>query len=178
VAKTIQIFLFLFLVPPLCLHAQQQRIDNFIVRENLTRNGKLAIIAVDSADRPSEHIDGTFGFGLNGFQQELVFHGGVAVVQHPLESSAFVFFKHQNHEKSIGRFYYVHKSDDGLYPIQVQGWLLLIVPVALLLIAYAFKRFIVVFIVIAAVFAYFHYTKGLAVSQLLESIFLSVRDLV
>jgi len=179
VGKTTQIFLFLlFLVLPLWLHAQQQRIDNFIVRENPAMNGTLAIIAVDSADRPLEHIDGTFGFSLNGFQQELVFHDGVAIVQHPLESSTFVFFKHQNHEKSIGRFYYVHKSDGGLYPIKVLGWLLLIVPVALLLLAYALKRFILVFIVLAAAFAYFHYTKGLEVSLLLESIFFSIRDFI
>jgi len=165
-------------VPPLWLLAQQQRIDNFIVRENPAQNGELAVIVVDSADRPLEHIDGTFRFSLNGFQQDLVFRNGTAAVQHPLESSTFVFFKHQNREKSIGWFYYVHKSANSLFPIKVHGWLLLIVPAVLLLLAYAFKRFILAFIVLAVVFVYFHQTKGLAVPHLLESVFLSIRDLV
>jgi len=175
--RTIQI-LSLVVGVPFLAWAQPQRIDNFIVRENLTQDGKLAIIALDSADRPLEHIDGTFRFSLNGFQQDLAFHDGVAVVHHPLESSTFVFFKHQNQERSVGRFYYVHKSDDGLLPIKVQGWLLLIVPVALLSLAYAFKRLILAFIALAVIFAYFHYAKGLEVSQLLESVYLSIRNLM
>ncbi len=149
-----------------------------MVKENLTQNGKLAIIAIDSADTPMEHINGTFLFSLNGFQQELAFHDGVAVIKHPLESSTFVFFKHQNQDQAIGKFYYIHKSDNNLKPIKIQGWLLLLIPAVILLIAYAFKRFIAVFITLAIVFVYFHYSKGLDISQLLESIFLSIRNFI
>ncbi len=158
------------------LHAQTQRIDNFIVKENLTQNGKLAIIAVDSAETPQENINGTFIFNLNGFQQELSFHDGIAVVKHPLESSTFVFFKHKNQDNSVGKLYYVHKSSTGLKPIKIYGLLLLIIPVALLLIGYLFKRFLTMFVVLALVYAYFHYAKGLDLSKILESIFMALKN--
>jgi archaellum biogenesis ATPase FlaH len=33
-----------------------QRIDNFIIKENLTSNGKVAIIAVDSSEIAQDYI--------------------------------------------------------------------------------------------------------------------------
>ncbi|WP_437921740.1 hypothetical protein [Sphingobacterium sp. LRF_L2] len=157
--------------------AQPQRIDNFIVEENLTKNGKLAIIAVDSAEKPLENINGTFVFNLNGFQQDLAFHDGIAVVKHPLESSTFVFFKHKNQEKSVGKLYYVHKSAQSLKPFKIYGALLLIIPGAILLIAYLFKRFLTTFVVLAVLYAYFHYTKGLDLSKIFESILFGLKGL-
>jgi len=154
---------------------QTQLIQNFVVKENLTQNGKLAIIAVDSADQPLEHINGTFQFSLNGFKQELAFHDGIAVLKQPVESSTFAMFKHTNQAQTVARFYYIHKSDNALKPIKIQAWLLLIIPVLILLIAYAFKRFISVFIILAIVFLYFHFSKGLDISQLLESVFLGIK---
>lgn len=157
---------------------QPQQINNFIVKENLTQNGKLAIIAVDSLEKPLESINGTFLFNLNGFQQDLIFHDGIAVVKQALESSNFVFFKHQNKDKSVGKLYYVHKSEKGLKPIKIYGMLLLIIPAGILLIAYAFKRFIGTFVVLALVYAYFHYSKGLDFSKIIESIFLGLKNLL
>ena len=46
-------------------------LNNFIVKENLLKNNKIAIIAVDSLDKPLENLSGTFQFSINGFGQEL-----------------------------------------------------------------------------------------------------------
>ena len=45
--------------------AQNQNIDYFIVKENLLKNEKLAIIATDSLDVPLEKINGVFNFYVN-----------------------------------------------------------------------------------------------------------------
>src|SRR5690606_15430493 len=112
-----------------------------------------------------------FSFSLNGFQQQLNFHDGVAVVQQPLESSTFVLFSHKNQNKSIGKLYFVHKSDNQLQPFAIYGPLLLIIPACILLVAYLFKKFIVTFIILAIIYAYVHYSKGLDFSQIFESVF-------
>ncbi|MGO1244801.1 MAG: hypothetical protein ACTJHT_06355 [Sphingobacterium sp.] len=170
--------LFFTIVSIVFCQAQPQRIDEFIVKENLTQNGKLAIIALDSMARPQEYINGTFAFSLNGFQQQLNFHDGIAVIQQPLESSTFVFFKHENQEKSIGQLYFVHKSDSELKPFKIHGLLLLIIPTLILLIAYFFKRFIATLLILGLIYAYVHYAKGLDFSQIIESIFHSLHSFI
>ncbi len=175
--RLVQIFLFTT-VSVVLGHAQPQYIENFIVKENLTQNGKLAIIAVDSMEKPKELINGTFSFSLNGFQQQLKFHDGVAVVQQPLESSTFVLFKHKNQEKSIAQLYFIHKSDSELKPFKIYGLLLLIIPAFVLLIAYLFKRFIVTLVVLGLIYAYIHYAKGLDFMQIIESILHNLQSFI
>ncbi|PRD48363.1 hypothetical protein [Sphingobacterium haloxyli] len=160
------------------IQAQPQRIDNFIVKENLTQNSKLAIIALDSIEQPQESINGTFVFNLNGFQQDLQFHDGVGVVQHPVESSTFVFFKHKNQEKTVSKLYYIHKKDLELRPFKINGLLLLLIPLAVLLIAYIFRRFLTTFVILALVYAYFHFSKGLDFSDIMESILDALKNLI
>lgn len=160
------------------LSAQPQRIDNFIIKENLTQNRKLAIIAIDGTDQPLERINGTFVFSVNGFQQDLRFHDGVAVVQQPIESSTFVFFKHKNQEKTVSKLYYIYKKDDSLNPFKINGLLLLIIPLAVLLVAYMFRRFLVTFIILALIYAYFHFSKGLDFSNIMESMLDTLKNLI
>src|SRR5690606_40637512 len=66
--------------------AQQSNIVDFDVKENLSQNGKLAIIAVDSLDKTNNNIQGSYKFTINGFQQDLQFNDGVAVTANPIES--------------------------------------------------------------------------------------------
>ncbi|MCA5006538.1 hypothetical protein [Sphingobacterium bovistauri] len=155
-----------------------QRIDNFIIKENLTSNGKVAIIVVDSADVAQDNINGTFKFTINGFEQTLAFHNGVAVPSHPIESSTFVYFKHKNQEKTTGKLYFLYKKDNKISPIKINGLLLLIIPAIILLIAYAAKRLLTTFIILALVYGYFSYSKGLSISQLLESAFQVIKNLI
>ena len=172
------ITLIVFALAPLFLKAQPQKIDNFIIKENLTQNGKLAIIAVDSLEQPVERINGQFQFNLNGFQQSLSFHDGIAVIQHPLESSSFVFFKHKNQDDSIFKLYYIYKKDGGLKPIKINGLLLLLIPTLILVLAYMFKKFLTTFVVLGLIYAYFHYSKGLDLSQIMESILGALKSLI
>ena len=167
-----------FLLSTFHLYAQQLRIANFTVKENLTQNGKLAIVALDSLENPAEEINGTFVFNLNGFQQDLIFHDGVAVVTQPIASSTFVLFKHKNQEKTLSGFYYIHKKEGKLQPFKVNGLLLLLIPAAILLIAYLFRKFLVTFVILALAYAYFHFSKGLSFGNILESILDALQNLI
>ncbi|MFD2743571.1 MULTISPECIES: hypothetical protein [Sphingobacterium] len=170
--------LILFLLSCGHLFAQPQVIADFLVKENLSQNGKLAIIAVDTTERADDKIRGNFLFSVNGFQQNLRFTDGVAVVADPIESSTFVFFKHKNRETEIGKFYFIRKTEKGLSPYKVNALTLVLLPLIILLIAYAFKRLLVVFVAIAVIYVYLHFSKGLDVSQLIDSFFFGLRGLL
>jgi hypothetical protein len=51
-------------------------INNFLVKESLLKNSKLAIIAADSLDNPIEKINGTYTFSVSGFTQSLTLMKG------------------------------------------------------------------------------------------------------
>src|SRR5690606_5422193 len=169
-------FIYLLLLLPLSTWGQYQRIDNFLVKENLTANGKIAIIAVDSLERSDESINGKFKFTINGFEQSLDFHNGVAVHADPIESTTVVYFKHKNHEKTTNKLYFLYKKDNEITPVKIYGLLLLRIPVVLLMIAYVFKRYIVVFIILAIVYGYFSFSKGLSITQILESAYHTIHS--
>ena len=128
---------------------QGMRIDNFDIKESLTANGKIAIVAMDSLDKAKEDINGTFKFTI--------------------ESSTFVYFKHKNQDKSTGKLYFLYKKGDEITPVKINGLLLILIPALLLVIAYALKRFLTTFIILAIIYAYFSFSKGLSISQILES---------
>ena len=160
----------------LCIFTSQaqsnyQKIDNFTIKENLTSNGKVAIIVVDSADVANDKINGTFKFTINGFEQTIAFHDGVGVPSHAIENSTFVFFKHKNQDKTTGKLYFLYKKDNKITPIKINGLLLLIIPALVLLIAYVAKRMMTTVIILAIVYGYFSFSKGLSITQILESAF-------
>ncbi|SEL27049.1 hypothetical protein [Parapedobacter koreensis] len=161
----------------LLLHAQQEgNIDHFIIKENLIKNGKLAIIATDADENPKESISGTYQFTINGFKQELSFNEGVAITPHAIESSAFVFIKHRNQQGSHGRLYYVLKNDKGLNPIAINWYYLILIPAVILLVAYLFKRMVILAIVILIGLFIFNYSKGLDVENIVETIVHGIKD--
>jgi hypothetical protein len=53
------------------VYAQESDINNFLVKENLLKNNKLAIIAADSLENPIEKINGNYTFIISGFTQIL-----------------------------------------------------------------------------------------------------------
>ncbi|MBE8714698.1 hypothetical protein [Sphingobacterium hungaricum] len=169
------IFFCLFMIP-LFTSAQHQQIKDFLVKENLSQNGKLAIIAVDSTEKVDNVIHGNFRFIINGFQQDLQFEDGVSVYNHSVESSTFVLLKHKNQDKEIARYYFVRKTDKGLTPYKISALALILIPAVILLIAYMFKRFLTTIVVLVIVYGYFHYSKGLNISQLLESLFIGFKN--
>ncbi len=164
---------------PVMLYAQQaDGINHFIIKENLIQNGKLAIIATDADEIPNESISGTYQFVINGFQQELKFNEGVAITPQAIETSVFVFIKHRNQNGSHGRLYYVLKNENGLNPIAINWYYLILIPAVILLIAYLFKRLMVLAIVILIGLFIFNYSKGLNLESIFETIVHGIKGLI
>ncbi len=169
---------FLFSIICYCSYAQESFvIRNFVVKENLLQNNKIAIIATDSLDQPQESVNGTYSFTINGFKQLLEFNNGVAVSDMEMEKSAFVYIKHENEESGPSKMYYILKSDTGLNPVNISWYVLLIIPAGLILIGYMFRKLIGLIIFILMAFIYFNYNKGLSFSTFLESIFDGLKNL-
>ena len=166
----------LYLMPNLSI-AQNAIIKDFTVKENLSQNGKLAIIAIDTAEKTDNTVNGNYAFTINGFQQELKFSDGVAVTNNPIESSTFVFFKHKFAGSDIGKLFFLRMTDKGITPYKISGILLIIIPLLILYIAYKFKRFLITLLILAVVYFYLNHSKGLDVRQLLESSIMAVKDL-
>lgn len=149
---------------------QNAGITDFEVRENLLKNGKLAVIAVDAEGTPQEQINGVYQFSMNGFQQELRFHDGVGIAPQPIESSIFVFIKHRNEVGSNGKLYYVLKNDQGLRPIYIPWYTLILVPLLVLLVAYVFKRLLILAVFLLIGLFIYNYSKGLNLERFLDTI--------
>jgi len=152
------------------------RIDNFIIKENLIKNGKLAVIACDTNDQPTDRITGTFLFVINGFKQSLSFRDGIALSPLEIDKSSFVFIKHENLVGTHSKLYYVYKNDDGLNPIQISWMVLLVVPLVIIVIASLYKRLIFLAILVLLALAYFNYSKGLSFEGIFETISAGIKN--
>lgn len=171
----------LLLVLSFSIQAQVQYesgIRAFEVKENLIKNDKLAIIATDSVGIPQETVNGTFLFVINGFEHELTFHEGVGIAPNKIESSAFVFIKHQNHFGSNGQLYYVHKNESGINPIHINWYYLILIPLLIVVIGYMFRRLLIFALIILIVLFVFNYSKGLDVQNLLDTIVHGLKGMV
>ena len=175
--RNLIILLFLQLIA-LNVEAQtSMAISNFLVKENLLKNEKLAIIAADENDKPLETVNGTFIFSLNGFKHELRFNDGIAVAPQKINKSAFVYIKHTNDTGTHGKLYYVLKKGEDLNPIKISWIMLVIIPLVLITLASMFKRFIIIAGVILLAMFLFNHNQGLSISRLLETIFDGLKSL-
>jgi hypothetical protein len=145
-------------------------LNHFVVKENPFAADEVAIVATDTAGNIRENVSGVFNFTLNGFQEELNFDKGTAFYRHKIEHSTFIYAKHQDDNGTHGILYYIYKHDNKLSPVHVSWVLLLAIPCALILLAYMFKRFIIVAIIIFAIFVYFNYHHGLSIPMFFESV--------
>lgn len=169
-AKKLFYFIMLFAFLSVKASAQNIAINNFIVKENLLKNDKIAIIAADSADHPVEGVNGTFLFVINGFKQELKFNDGVAVAPQQIEKSTFIYIKHTNDNGTHGRLYYVIKKGDNLNPVKINWLLLVLIPLIIIILASMFRRFIVFALILLAVFIFFNHSNGLSIPTWFETI--------
>ena len=174
--KNTLLFLFLF-VASATGFAQKADINNFIVKESLLKNSKLAIIAADSLDQPMEQINGIYTFTVSGFTQTLKFNDGVAVMPLQLERSAFVYIKHKNDAGTHSKLLYVYKKDGNLSPYQINSMWLILFPMIIVVLAFAFRRFIIIALLILLIFFYFNHANGLGIGTFLETIFDSLKRL-
>ncbi len=165
------IFAALILIPGLSFSQNSaNRINHFIVEENLLKNDKLAIIATDSLNQPMESVNGTFQFSLNNFNYPLEFHDGVAITPNKVEKSTFVFIKHINGNGSHGQLFYVLKSDSGLNPVKISWVVLFIVPAILVLIGMMFRKLLSLVVIAILIFLYFNYKHGMDLTTFFETL--------
>lgn len=151
-------------------HADTVSINHFVVKENPFSKNEVAVEAVDTAGNIREAVNGAFTFSMNGFLEQLTFDKGVAFYRHKLNTSTFIYAKHANDKGTHGILYYIYKHDDKLTPIHISWILLIAIPLALVLLGYMFKRFIIIAIVIFCIFMYFNYHNGLSMPTFFESV--------
>ena len=151
--------------------SQKLDINNFIVKESLLKNSKLAIIAADSLETPLENINGTYTFTVSGFSQALRFNEGVAIVPLQLERSAFVYIKHVNDAGTHSKLVYVYKKDGSLSPYTVNSMWLVLIPLIIVVIVFLFRKLLVLGIIIFLILIYFNHSSGLGIGTFFETIF-------
>jgi hypothetical protein len=144
-------------------------IRHFLIKENPFSQNEIAVVATDTAGVTQESVTGDFSFTINGFQEQLKFEHGIAFYRHKLLRSSFMFLKHENELGSVAMLYYVYKGDK-LMPIHISWLVLVVIPLALVLLGYLFKKFLVIALVLFCIFFYFNYHNGLSVPTFFESI--------
>lgn len=157
--------------------SQKLDINNFIVKESLLKNSKLAIIAADSLENPLEQINGIYTFTVSGFSQSLKFNDGVAIVPLQLERSAFVYIKHQNDQGTHSKLVYVYKKEGTLSPYTVNSMWLVIIPLVIVVVVFLFRKLLILGIIILLILMYFNHSSGLGIGTFFETIFDSLKRL-
>jgi len=145
-------------------------INHFVVKNNPFAQNEIAIVATDTANQVLEKVNGVFAFTINGFQEDLHFEKGTAFYRHKLDKSAFLYVKHEDEKGTHATLYYVYKGDHELSPVHVSWVVLIAIPIVLIVVAYMFRKLIIIAIIIFIVFVYFNYHHGLGVSTFFESI--------
>lgn len=151
--------------------AQQQSVDNFIVRENILKNEKLDVIATDANETPLTSVNGTFSFSINGFKEELKFVNGEATSSRQVDRSTFVYLKHKNDNGTHAKLYYVIKRERGLSPVKINWFIMLLIPVSLIVLGMMFRKFILIAVILLAVMFFFNNSKGLSISTFFETVY-------
>jgi len=145
-------------------------IKHFVIKENPFAKSEVAVVATDTAGVIQENINGVFTFTMNGFEEQLTFDKGTAFYRHKIDKSTFIYARHQNDKGSTGILYYIYKHDEKLSPLHISWILLLAIPCGLVLLAYMFKRFIIIAIIIFCIFLYFNYHNNLSIPTFFQSV--------
>jgi hypothetical protein len=174
--KRLLFTLLLFATAQFC-RADTIAINHFKVMDNAYGKDQISIVATDSTDNTRPDVNGTFAFAVNGFEQQLTFNQGVAFYNPKLEKSIFLYIRHNNDTGTHSMLYYIYKHDDKLSPWHISWAWLVAIPLALVLLGYLFKRFIIIAAVIFIIFLYFSHHNGLNFSTFFQSIFDGLKNL-
>jgi hypothetical protein len=160
--------------------ADTVNIKHFKITENPYEQNQVSLVATDSLNNTQDNVNGDFVFTINGFEDTLKFTSGVAFYKHKIDRSTFLYARHvdDNGGATLSSLYYVYKSESKLVPIHISWMWLLIIPVGLILLAYMFKRFIIIAVIIFIIFAYFNYHNNLSIPIFFQSIFDGLKRLV
>ncbi|MHB1177497.1 MAG: hypothetical protein ACYCZO_04115 [Daejeonella sp.] len=157
--------------------SQQVAVNNFVVKENLLKNNKIAIIAADENEKPVESLNGTFLFSINGFQQQLKFNDGVAIAPQPIDKSTFLYLRHENETGTHGKLYYIYKKDDSLRPFKINWLVLVLIPIGIVILGTMFRRFIIIGGIILIVIFIFNSQNGLKLSTFFDTVMDGLKSL-
>ncbi|MEO8794993.1 MAG: hypothetical protein ABI390_05965 [Daejeonella sp.] len=146
-------------------------INNFIIKENLLKNSKIAVIATDANETPLESINGIFQFSINGFKQTLKFNDGVAIAPSQIDKSTFIYLRHENELGTHSKLYYVIKKEADLRPIKINWLILVLIPLVIILLATMFRKFILIAAVLLIVMYFFNSSNGLNLSTFFQTIY-------
>ena len=171
------LFAFLFFSTS-AVYAQETFINNFIIKESLLQNSKLAIIATDSLGAPKENINGQYTFSISGFTQKLSFNNGIAIIPQQMDKSSFVYIKHENDKGTHGKLLYVFKKNGHLNPIVINTLYFILIPIIIIILAFAFKKLIYFALILFLIIIIFGYVNGLNFSITLETVFDYLKSLV
>lgn len=152
-------------------------LNNFVVKENLLKNNKIAVIAADENEKPLENLSGTFQFSVNGFQQELKFNNGVAVASQPIDRSTFLYLRHENESGTHGKLYYIYKKDDNLRPIKISWLILVLVPLGIIVLATMFRKFIIIAGILLLLLFFFNSQNGLKLPTFFDTVVDGIKSL-
>lgn len=134
---------------------------NFVVKENLLKNQQIAVIAAGKNDVPTDTVNGTYTFSINGFDRELAFHDGIAVVKERIAKSTFIYLKYESPAEAVSRLYYVRVSGNDLNPVHISWIALLLIPGVLILAAFLFRKLILYAVILLIAWFYFNNSHGL-----------------
>lgn len=168
--KKILFIIFIALSANSFAFADTVAVNHFMVKENPFATDEIAVIATDSLGNIQEKTNGMFSFTMNGFHEELKFDNGTAFYRHKIDRSTFLYVKHINDSGTHSILYYIYKQDGRLTAIHISWVLLLAIPLGLVLLAYLFKRFIIIALIIFCIFFYFNHHNGLTIPTFFESI--------
>jgi hypothetical protein len=152
------------------VNKQEITLNNFVVKENLLRNNKIAIIATDKDEKPLENVSGTFQFSINGFRQELKFNNGFAIAEQPIERSTFLYLRHENETGTHGKLYYIYKKADNLHPIKISWLILILIPLGIILLAVIFRKFLIIAAILLLLVFFFNSQYGLKLPMFFDTV--------
>ncbi len=169
--------LFCLIITSCFAFADSITITNFDIKDDPFGQDQISVVAVDSLHNTMQNVNGKFVFTMNGLEDTLKFNEGVAFYKHKIDRSTFIYARHVNESGTHSSLYYVYKSESKLVPIHISWIVLLAIPIVLVLLAYMFKRFIIIAIVIFIIFLYFNYHNNLSIGTFFQSIFDGLRHI-
>jgi hypothetical protein len=169
--------IFLLIFSSAFVYADTVTVNHFEVKNNPFAENEIAIVATDTTGHIMENVSGHFAFSVNGFDENLKFKNGTAFYRHKFPKSGFIYVKHENDNGTHATLYYVYKMSDKLVPIHISWIVLLIIPVTLIVVAYMFRKLIIVAVIILIVYIWFNYHNGLGAGTFFESIIDGLKSL-
>lgn len=157
--------------------AEPLLIEHFTIKENPFAKDEMAIVATDINGGIKENISGLFNFSINGFSQELRFDNGTAFYRHKIEKSTFLYIKHKNDSGTHSSLYYLYRHDGIITPVYIKWGYLILIPLAIVLLAYLFKRLIILAVILIIGFFVFNHVNGLHFGTFFETIVDGLKNL-